>query len=437
MLFRAWWNFANFSIAEEISRLQTAFSGVVETFPDMTTVFTSLHQYCMNKATFDEIDFKRTLTGILGTTINTNCFKLNLPFQFVGQASRSATILFATAVQCIINRPEGSKPIETLVMGHMSDTTLLDIYQNPMDLQNTIRVFKPLKHLIISLKRQEASRASQMKFAAGLWRIITEATHLESLCLIGWNSKRSTFRRKHESGFDGDSDNWRMRCLPYRELDNGSRNLKHLTCLELKRVDVEADALLKMIRNCSASLKELYLNEVYLKIHETEAFSLWIGHGPEIHKPQEEIWIATELRAMPGLKLTILRATALGYDEYTSTPDIDNVHEFDLDDPSGQHRSFDERFVETARGQLPSATIITKPKKDYDVDTFQDYHNTTSLWKSSIDGIFYNNNERALDELKNIISIVERGMSLLTSEIERINTATRSDASENRVVSTD
>ncbi|KFY00158.1 hypothetical protein V490_01454 [Pseudogymnoascus sp. VKM F-3557] len=130
---------------------------------------------------------------------------------------------------------------------------------------------------------------------------------------------------------------------------------------------------------------------------------------------------------MPDLRLTVLRATALGYDEYSAGPDFVNHGQFDLDDPSGRKRSFDERFVEAALYQNPSASIMTKPMADYDVDSFQQTHNTTSHWRSSIDGVFYNHNDTALDELKKILSVVERGMGLLTAEIDRINTAIRFD----------
>ena len=265
-----------------------------------------------------------------------------------------------------------------------------------------------------------------MLFRSALWRLITEATNLESLCIIGWNSKRNTTVRQHELGFQGDIQSWRMQSLPYQETSGGS-NLEGLRYLELNRVDVEADSLLGMVGKCAGSLKELYLNEVYLKVRNGEAVPLWIGLGPEVSKPHGAKWIAEELQGMPGLELTILRATALGYDEYSAGPDFVNHVQFDLDDPSGRKRSFDERFVEAALGQSQSSSIISKPKAGYDVDSFQNSHNTTSHWRSSVDGVFYNHNDTALDELKKILSVVERGMGLLTAEIDRINTAIRFD----------
>lgn len=390
----------------------------------------------MSDITFDGCDFKDALTGILLQTPNSTRFKLNLPFQFVGKASYSATILCATAFKCLAECRGGSdpefSPIDTLVLGHLSDTTILDIYKNPIDLHNTIKVFTPLKHLVMSIKRQESDAANRNKFTAALWRFITEATNLESLCLIGWNSKRTTSNRKHLASFHATQDGWSMRSLPYRQVDNGARNLKHLRSLELKRVDVEPTPLLQMIEHSAASLKELFLNEVYLKVNgrPNEESPLWIGHGPEIAKPHGAIWISEELRSMAsrGLKLDTLRATALGYEENPSrTHIIHSSFEYDLQDPSGRNRSFDERFVERALGLQPSATVAARPEIDYDVDAYQQYHNTTSDWNSSLDGIFYNHNDKALEQLRNLITIIERGMTLLSDEIERISTMTHFD----------
>jgi len=386
----------------------------------------------MSDITFDGSDFKNALTEILRQTPKSTRFKLNLPFQFVGHASHSATILCATAFKCLAELPEGSSPIDTLVLGHLSDTTILDIYKNPLDLHNTIKAFTPLKHLVMSIKRQEPSAANRNKFTAALWRFITEATNLESLCLIGWNSKRTTSNRKHATSFHVDLDNWSMRSLPYRQVDNGARNLKHLRSLELKRVDVEPTPLLEMIEHSSASLKELFLNEVYLKINgrTNRGSALWVGHGPEVAKPHGAIWISEELRSMAsrGLKLDTLRATALGYEENTNRGNTTNpAFEYDLHDPSGRNRSFDERFVERALGLQPSATVEAKAEIDYDVDAYQQYHNTTSRWNSSLDDIFYNHNDKALEQLRNLITMIEHGMSLLSDEIERITTVTRFD----------
>ncbi|KFY37872.1 hypothetical protein V494_04602 [Pseudogymnoascus sp. VKM F-4513 (FW-928)] len=413
---------------DEILRLQNAFASIVDKFPEMNDVFDSLRRYCMGPASFDESEFKHAVTTMLETADKASCFKLNLPFQFVGQASRSGTMLFATTTECLANRSEEATPIETLVLSHLSDTTLLDIYQNPIDLQNAIKVFNPLKHLVLSLKRQENNATSLHRFSAALWRLISEATNLQNLCIIGWNVKRDTAMRVNELGFQGDLPSWHMQSLPYQDMS--ASNLSSLRCLELNRIDIEPESFLRMVNKCAFTLKEVYLNEVYLKVRNGPAVSLWIGLGPEVPRPSGAKWVAEELQEIPGLELTILRATALGYDEFTAGPAGPGyiAHgQFDLEDPSGRKRSFDERFVEAALGQTPPSSMESRPMADYDVDSFQNGHNTTSHWRSSIDGVFYNHNDTALDELKKILSVVERGMGLLTAEIERINTAIRFD----------
>ena len=78
-----------------------------------------------------------------------------------------------------------------------------------------------------------------------------------------------------------------------------------------KRVDIDPRALLGIIKDNSQSLKEVYLNEVYLKVinsSEEEDISLWIGF-PIQPLPAQGIWVAQSLRNMESLHLDILRAT--------------------------------------------------------------------------------------------------------------------------------
>jgi hypothetical protein len=82
----------------------------------------------------------------------------------------------------------------------------------------------------------------------------------------------------------------------------------------------------------------------------------------------------------------------------------------------------------TTASSLTPGTVQSRErpirKVDYDVETFQRFHNTTSHWKCSIDGLFYNHNEKALVELQKIISVADRGMALLSEEITRIHSLT-------------
>lgn len=218
----------------------------------------------------------------------------------------------------------------------------------------------------------------------------------------------------------------------------------------VKRVDVDPRSLITLIEDNSPSLKEIYLNEVYLKVigsSEAPNTSLWIGY-PGQPRSLESVWIAQSLRYMEGLHLDVLRATGLGYDVFN--PDRQLIHPvYDLNDPSGLNRSFDQRFVEAVNfndnlamdDPIPPAILpdfddhgrqilsleksrSVHPQKaqksgDYDAEIYQQHHNTTSHYKRCIDGYFLNHNEQALQELQRIMNVADRGMNLITEEIER------------------
>jgi hypothetical protein len=365
---------------------------------------------------------------------------VNLPFQVIGSHSRTATVILATTLAVLATRSEEDAQLETLVLDHLSDTSLLKLCHNPMDLINMIRVFQGLRNLVISIKRQEASTSSQANFTQSLWFLIRKASFLDSLCLIGWNIKRNMVTRRFSHGVSLTS--WNMRSLPSPR--DGLRGLENLRFLELRRVDIAPHSLLNIIKLASQSLKELFLNEVYLKINRWEndiKCNLWIGL-PSIQKPADSCWLAEEIRDMEGLKLDIIKATGLGYDEFEPLVASD-LPDYDLNDPTLRGRSFDCRFVETALGIADDTTITnatttiefdesaearlqTPPNNninscvaDWDSDTFQRHHNTTSHFRRCIDGYFFNKNEGALKELQKVITVADRGMTLLTEEIDR------------------
>jgi hypothetical protein len=446
----------------------------------MTTLFNSLRQYCMAENTFDETDFRRVLEGVLQTTPNLASLKFNLPFQVIGRASRTATLLLATTFACFASRPAEFCPLKTLVLDHVSDSTILDIAQNPIDLGNALATFRSLKNLVVSIKRQESGTTLVNVFANRLWLLITEAARLESLCITGWNVKSAGPSRRRRPRVD--FNEWMMKSLPYPDVEN-RRIMKHLRFLELRRIEIDPIALKRLIEDHSQSLKELYLNEVYLKVLESTA--LWIGHGSLHPRPQGCCWLAEDLRKIESLKLEVLRVSGLGYNDFDPGND-DQPETYDLVDPLGFNRSLEERFVEAVLG--PSSLIMTPegwslrpsslmqfantsnpftfgagtaagpsspskhvvelaslartrssstsslksaaprkastPKVNYDVDAFQRVHNTTSHWKASIDGLFINHNEKALMELQKIISVADKGMSFLSDEIDRLHSLT-------------
>ena len=472
---------------EEIARLSDVFSGIIQKVPEMQPLLLSLRRYCMNDTSFDETDFKKVMDGVLERAPNLARLRINLPFQVVGRQCQTATLLLATTFECIARRGLQNeldvdekgveyKNIETLVLDHVTDTSVINICHNPRDLQNTIHVFSGLQNLTLSIKRQEVRASRQTAFAQQLWFLLRKATQLESLCIVGWNVKRdiTTRRHRHSVSFG----EWSMRCLPYDS--EPLHRLNNLKFLELKRLDIDPRSLLALIEENSASLKEVYLNEIYIKVigsSELSNTSLWIGN-PDTQRPQESCWVAEALRDMEGLDLEILRVTGLGYDDFD--PDMHSAYpNYDLVDPSGYNISFDQRFVEAVSSKKDAALPVNSPSLEtpalpsisslpfnasatlavpvteldraeapyipafddqvqkiavdtelaplqghttpilYDAVTFQQDHNTTSQFKGCLDGYFYNHNEQALRELQRIIEIADKGMDLISAEIDR------------------
>ena len=217
-------------------------------------------------------------------------------------------------------------------------------------------------------------------------------------------------------------------------------------------MDIDPRSLLGLVEDNSTSLKEVYLNEVYLKVigsSEEEDRSLWIGFPGQPLPVQGGVWIAQSLRDMENLSLDILRATGLGYDIFE--PDRNLAHvSYDLTDPSGVGRSFDQRFVEAVfanddtamddatppaapsrsdcqeegRMLLSEKTESVSPPQsrrssDFDAEIYQQYRNPTSHFKRCIDGYFFNHNRQALQELQRIMNLADKGMNLISEEITR------------------
>lgn len=69
--------------------------------------------------------------------------------------------------------------------------------------------------------------------------------------------------------------------------------------------------------------------------------------------------------------------------------------------------------------QKQERSLLHRKMYAYDAETFQKYHNTTSWFKRCIDGYFFNHSDLALKELQSIITVADRGMNILQTEIER------------------
>lgn len=239
---------SDFPFLEEISRLSEVFKGITSRVPEMEILIRALRKYCMNETTFDETDFTRVLSRVLVFSPNLVCIRINLPFQVVGHSSSSATLILANILACIANRPMEHKPLKVLVLDHLSDTTVINLCNNPRDVSNAVTTFAGLKHLVLSIKRQEVRYSKQAAFTQQLWFLIRKALDLQTLCIIGWNVKRNGDIRvyRHSVELIGLLSyvqfglrpwlimilEWSMRSLPY--VPGSISTLNDLCCLECR-----------------------------------------------------------------------------------------------------------------------------------------------------------------------------------------------------------
>lgn len=161
---------------------------------------------------------------------------------------------------------------------------------------------------------------------------------------------------------------------------------------------------------------------------------------------------------MKNLHLDVLRATNIGYDvlERDGTWPARN---YDLTDPSGHSRSFDQRFVEAAFGNdamvirdaIPPTAPVTSdfeerglppadgsmaddplqtetPERDYDSEVYQRLHDTICRYEYSVDGYFINRNNQIREEVKRITGLARKGLALISAEIARLREATINSA---------
>ncbi|ESZ91185.1 hypothetical protein SBOR_8436 [Sclerotinia borealis F-4128] len=425
---------------DEIDNLKEVFNSITAMVPEMADLIESLRDYCLHKNTFIEEDYNRLVSRVLQSGPRITRLKVNLPFQVAGNSSMTATRLFANTLSCVANRPEEHRKIDTMVLDHITDKTINNIFNVPIDVENAFKTFENLKNLVISIKRQESRESLQMIFTRNIWLLIRKAQDLESLCIIGWNVTRNMKSRRNSSRIP--FSEWSMRSISYHPSEGPVLN--RLRYMELKRLDIDSLMLLCLIKENSHSLTELYLNEVYLKVcgsSDEENTSLWIGYpNANIPEPEKSTWIAPAIREIKGLNLKILRVSNLGYDDYNPDPGSANPN-YDLDDPTGHNRSFDERFVEAVMGTkalLPLELILsdassevkdTKGKQintgidpdTYDVELYQINRKLPSSYRRCIDGIFFNHTEGALKELQKMINVADRGMMLISKEIDRNN----------------
>ncbi|UQC86755.1 uncharacterized protein CLUP02_12257 [Colletotrichum lupini] len=425
----------------EVEFLSTIFDRI----PSMKHFVQTLQrQYCMSPASFTTLDYRHTLESILFNCQFVSSLRLNLPFQLVGHRCNAATMILANTFSAFSRRPEDSLSLKTLVLENVSDQAIVDLWTNPSDVLAIMRAILQLEHLVISFRRHEVDPPRVAFYGTCLWDLIHNAEVLQTLCLSGTDDDRPPRGLKQTKAWNMTIDEWRARALPSPPI-----TLPCLTALELKRVEITPDVLRCAARNFGQTLRELYLNEVYLKaeqghnLNEDSKEILWVGlpnQRPGLH----DDWMAMIIRESCP-KLQTCRASFLGYDLYTrddlppspapSSPD------FDFIDPCGLGRSIAQRFVEVALGYyqppqsdgspvsyLPALAsndyLLTQMRPrtralrvtEYDVNAYQTaVRNSTSGWQRSIDSVFPNCNSGTLEELHYIAETACQGMN----EIQR------------------
>ncbi|PHH86356.1 hypothetical protein CDD83_10374 [Cordyceps sp. RAO-2017] len=405
----------------------------------MTEFCQTMHQkYCLSETSFTEMEYLETLETMLFNCRGIERLRLNLPFQLVGRHVNAATMILANTLKAFANRPEeDSAGLKSLVLENVTDIAIRNLWMNPSDVLNIMSVVAGLEHLVLTLRRHESEPSRVGLFGSCMWNLIENAELLQTLCIIGMDhDDRPPRGLRQTRSWQQPLDEWRARSLPASRI-----YLTNLTCLELKRIDILPEIFVKIAEDLGDSLRELYLNEIYLKTEQSRGWNedsrkvLWIG-VPNQRPPDDCIWIAMALRcAAPQLR--VCRASFLAYDHYIRD-DVHSNPDFDLHDPCGLGRSISQRFVEVVAGirqpDAPSGSPVEylardpgddaalasrlRPRgravaiADYDANAHQAaVHNSTSRWQRSIDGLFNNCNSNTLDELHYIAETACRGMN--------------------------
>ncbi|TDZ30227.1 hypothetical protein C8035_v003157 [Colletotrichum spinosum] len=425
----------------EVEFLSTIFDRI----PSMKDFVRTLQRdYCMSPTSFTTLEYLDILETILFNCCSVSSLRLNLPFQLVGHRCNAATMILANTFSAFSRRTEDSVPLRALVLENVSDQSIIDLWTNPSDVRAIMRAIVELEHLVLSFRRHEVEPPRVAFYGTCLWDLIRKAGGLQSLCLSGADDDRPPRRLKHTKSWNMTLDEWRARAVPSPQVA-----LPYLTALELKRVEVTPELISGALRHFGTNLRELYVNEIYLKVerglslNEDGTDILWVGI-PNKRPSLDDKWIAMMVReSCPNLQ--VCRASFLGYDMYThdnlptSAPD---EPDFDFDDPTKIGRTLAMRFVEVAMGFVqknqPNGSPVcylpalesndhllhqTKPRlrsfrvTEYDVNAYQlAVRNTTSRWQRSIDGVFPNCNNGTLEELHYIAETACQGMN----EIQRL-----------------
>lgn len=413
-------------------------------------------KYCMNENSFTETDYLSSIQTLLNQCRRVERLSLNLPYQLVGHRSNTTTMILANTIKAFATRPRDqddpktdSADLETLVIDNLTDLAVCDLWSNPIDVGNVIKMMARVKHLGLSFRRYLTRQTDVWGFYFGLWNMVTHAKELESLYLCGegrspasasgsQSSLPQPFRISTSWQMDVDEFLATGLCMP----TSTSFPLKRL---ELKHLELDPDMLRTLCANFGDTLEELFLNDVALQLCQfgddmlvVRAF--WVGL-PDEEPGDDATWFAPLLRAkLPRLR--VCRASFLGYHAYSHSQNTSLAStNVDFEDPSGLGRSLAQRFVEVAcgfrqpnpkggslaylSGETPEPLVKDRPARisveDYDANAYQlAVANPMSAWQRSIDGVFANGNVNSLKTLRYIAQTASDGMNASQAAAARL-----------------
>ena len=402
-------------------------------------------QYCLHEKTFHQDEYSRKLEAILFHCRNIERLRLVLPYPLVGRHD-VATWMLAITFRALGQPPEPdeeSARLRVLVLENVSDTSICQLWRNPVDIKNIRFAMGRLKHLIITTRRRDVSRDQFEMYSVYLWDMIRQPDDLESLCLMGTDTDLFDGQDsvKHTKPTVISREQWNVQTFPCP-----ANSLFNLTRLELKNLDLHAGFFHQMAKGFGRTLQELYLNSVALKVSDHDIDpdvnaahrcpTLWVGLPDHDQLPHYQ-WIAPTIRTYFA-NLRICRAVKLGYDFHGTNDQLDWCDGFDLKDPCGLERNLGQRFVEVVMGfeQPPAADdqrsssiqpphgvteekwppLIARPKEfsvqDWSTTKHQEaVGNSTSRWARSLDGMFFNANACTVREMQSITLAACNGFS--------------------------
>ena len=332
-------------------------------------------KYSMHDDTFTATEFRDKLAEILFHCPNIYRLRLNLPFHLVTRYCDASTMILSNAFAALadnLSRVETGPylpvaDLKVLILESVADASLIQLWNNPLDIKNIATVFRSLEHILFGLRRQEYLPdfpESHDVLGQRIWTMMAMSGKMKSACIATLESDGIPKMKLKETHLMDLFDALRVRykALPFfrnphpSEPVNNRLTFKFLTSLEFRRVELDGERWMTAMDGFPA-LEELFLADVYLQTFHNvweKSKVLWIGM-PNERPPEDHCWIALRLRERRP-RLRLMRAFQIGYHRISLDNTPLQAPIYDLDDPCGMHRDLSQRFVEVAMGYKQPAS---------------------------------------------------------------------------------